>query len=102
MADTKCFRCECYKAYYTKGRTNFNRLDNGLCTKKNETVDKHGECEKFRLKYWGRVSRKQLALDALIENINLFAEIKQILEEDDEESLEELLLEFTRRKKKGM
>ena len=102
MSDAKCFRCSHYKAYYTKGRTNFSKLDTGLCTKKNETVDKHGECDKFALKYCGRYSRKQLALEALTENINLFAEIKQILEEDDEESLEELLFEYNRRKRRGM
>jgi len=101
MSDAKCFRCEYFKAYYTKGRTNFSKLEIGLCTKKNETIEKHCECEKFRVKYCGRFNRKQLALDALTENINLFAEIKQILEEDDEESLEELLFEYKRRKKKG-
>lgn len=101
MKDNCCYHCQYYKAYYTKGNTNFDRLDYGLCTQKKETVDKHCGCEKFEYRFYGRVNRKQLALEALAENINLFSEIKQILEEDDDEALDEVIFEYKRRKKQG-
>ncbi len=48
---------------------------------------------------YGSVNRKQAALSALVEHINILAEIKQILEEDDEEAIKELFFDFKNRKK---
>lgn len=49
--------------------------------------------------YYGRISRKQAALTALTENINVLAEIKQILDEDDDEAIKELFFDFKNRKR---
>lgn len=46
-----------------------------------------------------RIGRKQAALKALVDNLNILAEIKQILEEDDLDDLEELFTAIRERKK---
>ncbi len=94
-----CYGCKYYKPYYTKGYTQFDKCDIGLCSKKKITVGKHEVCENYICKYYGRVSRKQAALTAVVEHINILAEIKQILEEDDDESIKELLFDFKNRKR---
>ena len=94
-----CYSCKYYNPYYTKGYTKFDRCDTGLCGRRKATVEKHEVCEKYVFMYCGRLNRKQAALTALTENINALAEIKQILEEDDEEDIEELFITFKNRKK---
>lgn len=94
-----CYGCRHYKPYYTKGYKQFDRCDIGLCTEKKATVERHESCEKYSCMYYARLSRKQAALDALAEHINVLAEIKQILQEDDDEAVEELLYNFKNRKK---
>lgn len=94
-----CYRCRFYKPYYTKGYNQFEKCDIGLCTKQKTTVEKHEFCENYNCMYYGRVNRKQSAMSALAEHINILAEIKQILIEDDEEDLEELFYNFKNRKK---
>ncbi len=98
-ASKHCYGCKYYKPYYTKGYTQFDRCDIGLCSKKKTTVGKHEFCENYTCKYYGSVNRKQAALSALVEHINVLAEIKQILEEDDEEAIKKLFLDFKNRKK---
>lgn len=49
--------------------------------------------------YYGRVNRMQAALSAIAEHINVLAEIKQIVEEDDEEAIGELLFQYKNRNK---
>lgn len=56
-------------------------------------------CENYSCAYYGRIDRKQAALAAVIDNINVLAELKQILEEDDEEAIDELFYNFKNRKK---
>ena len=94
-----CYGCRYYKPYYTKGYAQFDRCDIGLCTKKKATVEKHECCEKYACAYYGHVNRKQAALSAIVEHINILAEIKQILKEDDEDAIEELIIQFKNRKK---
>lgn len=94
-----CYGCKFYKPYFTKGYTQFDRCDIGLCTKKKATVERHESCEKFMCMYYGRVNRMQAALSAIAEHINVLAEIKQIVEEDDEEAIGELLFQYKNRNK---
>ena len=101
MAENKyCYNCRLYSPYYTKGNIKFDRCDIGRCGKTRTTVERHESCEFFSFKYYSRVDRKQAALTALTEHVNALSEIKQILEEDDEEVLEELLESIKKRKKK--
>ena len=100
MSEEKhCYSCKYYRPYYTKGYTQFDRCDIGLCTKKKATVERHENCENYAFMYYGRISRKQAALTALTENINVLAEIKQILDEDDDEAIKELFFDFKNRKR---
>lgn len=101
MAENKfCYNCRLYRPYYTKGNVKFDRCDIGRCGKTRTTVEKHQSCEFFSFKYYARVDRKQAALAALTEHVNLLSEIRQILEEDDEEALEELLINIRNKKRK--
>lgn len=94
-----CYGCRYYKPYYTKGYKQFDRCDIGFCTKKKATVERHESCEHYNCMYYARIDRRQLALEAIAEHINILAEIKQIIQEDDDEAVEELLYNFKNRKK---
>lgn len=94
-----CYSCKFYKPYFTKGNIQFDRRDIGLCAKKKVTVEKREICEEYICMYYGRINRKQVALTAIAEHVNVLAEIKQILEEDDEEAIEELFFNFKNRNK---
>lgn len=84
MSDNKyCYNCNKYKPYYTKGYIKFDKCDIGLCGVSRKTVDKHDGCEYFGYKCYSR------------------AELKQILEEEDEELLDQFLVNFKNAKKKG-
>lgn len=98
-ANKHCYSCKYYKPYYTKGYSQFDRCDVGLCVKNKTTIGKHEFCENFVCVYYGRVKRKQAALSAIAEHINILAEIKQILEEDDNEAIKELFFDFKNRKR---
>ncbi|MDE5601278.1 MAG: hypothetical protein K2J16_02150 [Clostridia bacterium] len=100
MSENKhCYSCKFYKPYYTKGYKQFDRCDIGLCTKKKATVEKQEVCNLYSSMYIGRIDRKQAALSAVTDHINLLSELKQILEEDDDEAIQELFFDFKRRKK---
>lgn len=94
-----CYGCRFYKPYYTKGYRQFEKCDIGLCGQSKSTVDKHDSCEKYFCTYHARIDYKKATLAAITEHVNVLAEIKQILEEDDEEAVEELLYNFKNRKK---
>ena len=93
-----CYGCRFYHPYYTKGYNQFDRCDIGLCSKKKTTVDRHDCCDNYTCMYYARIDRKKAALTAIADHINVLAELKQILEEDDDEALQELLFNFKRRK----
>ncbi len=93
-----CYGCKYYNPYYTKGYIQFDKRDIGFCSKKKATVEKGEFCENYTRKIYGRINRKQAALSALAEHINVLAEIKQILEEDDEEAIKKLFFDFKNRK----
>lgn len=102
MSENKhCYGCRFYDPYYTKGNFKFDRCNIGRCGRTRLTVDRYESCEYYSFKYYARIDRKQAALSAIVENVNLLSEIKQILEEDDEEVLEELLLKIRERKQKS-
>ena len=101
MSDSNyCYNCRFYQPYYTKGYIKFDRLDCGRCGRTKAGVDKHNSCEYFSYLYFSRVDRKEAALAALTEHVHLLAEIKQILDESDDEALEEFYTEMKRLKKK--
>ncbi len=94
-----CYGCKYYKPYFTKGYTQFDRCDIGLCSKKKTTVERHEVCDKYANMFYGRIDRRQSALLAIAEHINVLAELKQILEEDDDEALQELLFDYKKKRK---
>ncbi len=95
-----CYNCYYYKPYYTKGYLQFDRCDIGKCMKRKETVDKHDTCECYVRNSYPSFNKKTVALMAIKGHIDLLAELKQILEEDDEELLEDLLRQVKNQKKK--
>ncbi len=95
-----CYGCRFYTPYYTKGYIKYDRSDIGMCSKTRNIVDKHHGREEFSQRCYGRIDRKQAALAALTENLNTLSEIKQILEEDEEEALEAFLKERIEQKKR--
>ena len=101
MSEKFCYHCRCYKPYYTKGNIRFDKLDIGLCKQTNTTIEKHNcACGFFQNIYYTRLTKKEAALKALSENLNAIAEIKQILEEDEEEALQAFLYERNIQKRK--
>jgi len=95
MSEKRCYDCRFYRPYYVKGYIRFDKLDMGQCRQTETTVEKHGGCEKFQNMHYCRIDRKQAALAALTENLNAIGELKQILEDDESEALEEF---FAQRK----
>lgn len=90
MADSKhCYNCNYYNPYYTKGHKQFDKTDLGFCSKTKTTVEKHGVCDKFSVCRYTRFGRKEAALAAVTENINLLSELKQILEDDNDDLIDE-------------
>ncbi|MBQ7948942.1 MAG: hypothetical protein IJ284_04180 [Clostridia bacterium] len=81
-----CWNCGNYKAYYTKGLCHFDKLDCGLCRKKKEAVEKHGQCEFWRNNYTIRTFREKVAKIKLNEILDALIEIRQILFEGKEEN----------------
>ncbi len=94
-----CYGCKYYKPYFTKGNIQFDRCDIGLCAKKKTTVERHEVCEQYVCMFYGRINRKQAVLTAIAEHINVLAELKQILEEDDDEDIQELFFNYKKRKR---
>ena len=80
-----CWNCGNYKAYYIKGLCHFDKLNCGLCRKKQETVDKHGQCEFWRSDYSMRAFREKVAKKKLSGVLDELIEIRQILFEEKEE-----------------
>lgn len=81
-----CWNCGNYKSYYTKGMCHFDKLDCGLCRKKKESVEKHGQCEFWRNNYAMRSLREKVAKKKLSEILDALIEIRQILFEEKEEN----------------
>lgn len=87
MDNKKCYSCRFYKPYYTKGYFKFDKQEVGFCCSNKSATNYNETCGKFSNKNHVRIGRKQAALKALVDNLNILAEIKQILEEDDLEAL---------------
>ena len=101
MSEKFCYNCRFYKPYYTKGNIQFDKLDMGLCNQTKTTIEKHNHaCGFFQCTYYARLSKREAALKALTENLNALAEIKQILEENEEEALQAFLFERNIQKRK--
>ncbi len=101
MSEKFCYNCRFYKPYYTKGTIRFDKCNLGLCLQTKTTIEKHSAaCQSFQCTYCVRINPKQAALSALTENLNIISELKQILEEDEEEALEAFLYERNRQKQR--
>ena len=96
--NNNCSNCRFYVPYYKKGQFKFEKLDIGSCAKTKSPVEKHNGCESFSNRLYARINRRQVVLTAIAENINLLAEMKQILEEDDSDAIEELIFDYKRKK----
>ena len=79
-----CWNCGNYKAYYTKGLCHFDKLSCGLCSKKKETVEKHGQCEFWKNDCAKRTIREKIAKRNLNDILDVLIEIRQILFEQNE------------------
>lgn len=99
MDHKKCYSCRFYKPYYTKGYYKFDKQEVGFCCSNKSATNYNETCGKFSNKNHVRIGRKQAALKALVDNLNILAEIRQILEEDDLDDLEELFTAIRERKK---
>lgn len=99
MDNKKCYSCRFYKPYYTKVYFKFDKQEVGFCCSNKSATNYNETCGKFSNKNHVRIGRKQAALKALVDNLNILAEIKQILEEDDLDDLEELFTAIRERKK---
>ncbi len=83
--DKACWNCANYKAYYTKGLCHFDKLDCGLCRKKQAEVDKHEQCEFWRSNCSIRGCREEIAKKKLNSLLDEMIEIRQILFEEKED-----------------
>lgn len=81
-----CWNCGNYKAYYTKGFCQFDKLDYGVCRKQQETVDKHNQCEFWRNDYSMRTWRENVAKKKLNGILDEIIQIRQILWEEKDEN----------------
>ena len=79
----QCFMCRNFDRFYTKGTRNFNKTKTGLCFKKGETVDIHGNCEKFLLRVPRRLPPKYLRY-CLSDMLTELSEIRKMLETEGE------------------
>ena len=81
-----CWNCGNFGALYKKGYYHFYKTDLGTCSILKEVIDKHGYCERWRNTFHLRSIRKAQTLKALDEILSDITAIKQILEEEKEES----------------
>lgn len=81
-----CWNCGNYKAYYTKGFCQFDKLDYGVCRKQQETVDKYNQCEFWRNDYSMRTWRENVAKKKLNGILDEIIQICQILWEEKDEN----------------
>ncbi len=87
MENNQCFRCMYFSRYYTKGVRKFNRTKLGWCTVKQDSVKFDGNCDKFFSKpYIGKPSKS--IWRALSDLLTQISEIRAIIEEDKNESVE--------------
>lgn len=79
----KCYNCRYYKALYTKGIIEFNKLTLGLCSRQNDNLieDKHGCCENFAGNFSKIRFTNKVAMRKLSEMSESVQAIRQILEE---------------------
>ena len=79
----KCYNCWYYKALYTKGYINFDKLTLGLCCKQNDKLieDKHGCCENFTGNFAKLRMSKRAVMRKLLEMSENMQAILQIMEE---------------------
>ena len=87
MEDKKkaCWNCGNFGRYYKRGFCQFYKTELGSCSVKGETVDKRGFCDKWRNRCSLRTERRKMSLKVLDEICRNIEEIKQLLEEENEE-----------------
>lgn len=84
--EKSCWSCGNYKPLYTKGYCCFTKADHGLCSKTVQPVEKHGTCEDWRMRPPRFRIKKSLIIRSLEETLISIAAIKEILEEEKNES----------------
>ncbi len=83
----KCFKCQKYNAFYTKGIKEFNKTKCGWCSGKREIVNCQDSCEKYeqRCKSYMYSPGAKRCLNSLLTEIS---EVRKILEAENEENKE--------------
>lgn len=81
-----CWNCVYFGRHYKRGCYRFHKTDIGSCTIKRELVQKNGLCEHWRNTFNVLSRRKERTLQALNDILTDLAAIRQILEEENEES----------------
>lgn len=81
----RCFRCNNFDAYFTKGTKRFNRTKCGWCCAKRETVECYGSCEKFEIRS-RRGHALRLIKPCLNDMLTELIEIRNLIEEELDEN----------------
>lgn len=77
MDNKKCYSCRFYKPYYTKGYFKFDKQEVGFCCSNKSATNYNETYGKFSNKNHVRIGRKQAALKALVDNLELFTAIRE-------------------------
>ncbi len=79
----ECYQCRHYRPLYTKGYCQYEKLNYGFCSARNdERAERHGTCELFERNSRTIGRRKVVALRKLIEAEDDLHVIRQILSEE--------------------
>ncbi|MBQ8229772.1 MAG: hypothetical protein IJZ32_03655 [Clostridia bacterium] len=82
-----CWNCGNYCAYYERNFYRFNKTNAGRCSVKKEVVKNTYVCERWRNTFRILSRRKEFTLNVLNDILTDIAAIRQILEEENEESM---------------
>lgn len=80
-----CLNCGNYYMFYTKVRDHFQKERQGFCDLDKRVVANHEACEKWRNNLWRRKVSRKMCMKTLDMALTNLSEIKQILQEEQEE-----------------
>lgn len=78
-----CNVCDYFTAYYTKAYICFLRAGCGHCSQQEQTVNKTGNCEKWKYRSTNRKKKKGAIIEELVKALTTINAIKLILEEEN-------------------
>ena len=81
----KCLYCGSFEGYYTKSLRRFERTTQGICRRKDETVNKEDSCDFWKAGCRRLYIRKRAVSRALYEILTELSAIRQIIQESQDE-----------------